>query len=75
MKDTIIAQWADYQNAKAVDVEFNGYGMFDYKGDLNGFMGDIIIEINSPNGYSQIHPFRGAWMSMIMRMILGLQLT
>lgn len=47
MKDTIIAQWADYQNAKAVDVEFTVKTCFfdSFSGDLTGFSGDVVIEM------------------------------
>tara|TARA_R110000824_G_scaffold10203_5_gene45191 strand:+ start:238 stop:477 length:240 start_codon:yes stop_codon:yes gene_type:complete len=53
--ENIKAEYKDYQNAKAVDVDFMGHGMYDTQGDLNGFMGDVKIEVkdaNSANGYS-----------------------
>ena len=46
MENTIIAEWADYENAKAVDVEFTVQTcFFDYRGDLTGFSGGVWVEM------------------------------
>ena len=49
----IQAQFYNYETSEVADVEFDGYGYYDHRGDLEGFKGNITVEYD--NGTKQVH--------------------